>query len=286
MTVPRPGSLIKGRPGRGAVIEVTPESAGWSYLDFRVVSLGAGDEYIHSAPGRETAVTPLQGSGRVKVDGDVIDLSRSGVFEEVPQVLYAPPGSALAVRADRDFLCAVGGAPAEGGLPVRVFHPSEMRTELRGGGASHRQISHILSHPLPAERLILYEVYVPRGMWSGWAPHCHDGYADSPYLEEVYYFRLQPANGFALHRNWREDSDFDEVMTCGDGDVALVPEGFHSSVACPGTNMWFLNYLAGEPVGEERARGPYFHPDHVWIHDDWEAGRMTLPVAGASAVAP
>lgn len=286
MTDPRPASLIKGRPGRGTVIEVTPESAGWSYLDFRVVSLGPGDEYRHSAPGRETAVTPLQGSGRVKAGGEVIDLSRSGVFEEVPQVLYAPPGSDLAVQADGEFLCAVGGAPAEGGLPVRVFDPSEMRTELRGGGASHRQISHTLSHPLPAERLILYEVYVPRGMWSGWAPHCHDGYADSPYLEEVYYFRLQPANGFALHRNWREDSDFDEVLVCGDGDVALVPEGFHSSVACPGTNMWFLNYLAGEPVGEERARGPYFHPDHVWIHDDWEAGLMTLPAAGARAVGP
>ena len=281
MSPSRPGSLLKARPGPGTVIEVTPESAGWSYLDFRVVSLAGGDEYRHSAPGRETAVTPLQGSGRVKVDDDLIRLSRSGVFQEVPQVLYVPPGRRITVEADRDFLFAAGGAPAEGGLPVRLFQPQEMRTELRGGGASHRQISHILSHPLPAERLILYEVYVPRGMWSGWAPHCHDGYAGSPYLEEVYYFRLQPAAGFALHRNWREDTDFDEVMVCGDGDVALVPQGFHSSAACPGTNMWFLNYLAGEPVGEERARGPHFHPDFAWIHDDWETGLMTLPTAGA-----
>lgn len=103
MTAPRPASLIKGRPGRGTVIEVTPESAGWSYLDFRVVSLGPGDEYRHSAPGRETAVTPLQGSGRVKVGGDVIDLSRSGVFEEVPQVLYAPPGRDLSIETDGEF---------------------------------------------------------------------------------------------------------------------------------------------------------------------------------------
>ena len=64
---------------------------------------------------------------------------------------------------------------------------------------------------------------------------------------------------------------------CGDGDTALVPKGFHSSVACPGTNMYFLNYLAGELIMEGRARGPHFHPDHTWIHDDWDAGLMTLP---------
>ena len=56
----------------------------------------------------------------------------------------------------------------------------------------------MLAHPLPAERLILYEVYVPRGGWSGWPPHCHDGYEGSPYLEETYYFRLDPADGWAI----------------------------------------------------------------------------------------
>ena len=55
--------------------------------------------------------------------------------------------------------------------------------------------------PLPAERLILYEVYVPRGKWSGWPPHCHDGWEGSPYLEETYYFRFDPPNGWCMHRN-------------------------------------------------------------------------------------
>ena len=47
-----------------------------------------------------------------------------------------------------------------------------------------------VGEPLPAEHLILYEVYVPRGTWAGWPPHRHDGVQGSPYLEEVYYFRL------------------------------------------------------------------------------------------------
>ena len=273
-------SLLKARRGRRKSADVTPESAGWTYLDFAVVSLDAGGSYDEASGHREVVVVPISGRGLVQVGSEPIELARSGVFEELPHVLYVPPGRSMEIRADGEFTFTIGGAPAEGGLPLRLFEPSEMRVELRGGGASYRQISHILSAPLPAERLILYEGHAPRGTWSGWAPHCHDGYAGSPYLEEVYYFRLQPATGFVLHRNWREDTDYDEVMVCEDGDTALVPRGFHSTVACPGTNMYFLNYLAGEPVGEERARGPYFHPDHTWIHDDWDAGAMTLPTSG------
>lgn len=274
-------SLVKARRDERVSVAVTPESAGWTYLDFSVVQLGAGARYDRDAARREMALVPIEGAGTVRVGNDHIDLARYGVFDQLPHVLYIPPGRPISVAAGHRFVFTIGGAPAEGGLPLRLFEPSEMRVELRGGGASYRQICHILAAPLPAERLILYEGYAPRGTWSGWAPHCHDGYAGSPYLEEVYYFRLQPAQGFVLHRNWREDSNFDETLVCENGDTALVPQGFHSTVACPGTNMYFLNYLAGEPVGDERAQGPYFHPDHTWIHDDWAAGAMTLPTAGA-----
>lgn len=274
-------SLMKADPTSRTPIEVTPESAGWRYLDFQVVNLLPGQGFQHDTGDREVAVVPLSGHGLIRIETDLIELSRTSVFEQRPHVLYAPPGRSIGISTETGFMCAVGGAPAEGGLPVAVFTPDDYRTELRGGGASYRQINHVLSAPLPAERLILYEVHVPRGTWSGWAPHCHDGYADSPYLEETYYFKFDRPEGFAMHRNWRVDEDFDEVMVCEDGDTALVPKGFHSSVACPGTSMWFLNYLAGELVGDERARGPHFHPDHTWIHDDWDAGAMTLPTAGA-----
>ena len=280
------GSLLKARTDRSRAVEVTPESAGWTYLDFAVVNLDSGGTYVETSRHREVVMVPISGGGTVRTGGETIDLARAGVFEELPHVLYVPPGQRVDVRAGGSFTFTIGGAPAEGGLPLRLFEPSEMQVELRGGGTSYRHTSHILSAPPPAKRLILYEGYAPRGTWAGWAPHCHDGYAGSPYLEEVYCLRLQPATGFVLHRNWREDIDYDEVMVCEDGDTALVPRGFHSTVACPGANMYFLNYLAGEPVGDERARGPYFHPDHTCIHDDWDTGAMALPTAGAEAPPP
>ena len=154
------------------------------------------------------ALVPLAGQGLCTVDGERFELTRKGVFDELPHVLYVPPGCQISVEAQADFQFALGGAAAEGKYPLRLFTPSEMKREVRGGDAARRQVHHILAPPLPAERLILYEVYVPGGRWSGWPPHCHDGYNGAPYLEETYYCRFDPPYGFAMHHNYRVDSDF------------------------------------------------------------------------------
>ena len=277
MTDPRSGPM-RPATGPGRLLDVTPESAGWQYLSFAVHELDEVTSFTETVDGCETAIVPLSGAGTVQVGGQTFDLSRTSVFEQKPHIVYVPPGHEITIEAAGSFTCAVGSAPAEGKLPVRLFTPDQMRSEVRGGGAAHRQVVHALAAPLPAERLILYEVYVPRGTWSGWPPHCHDGRDGSPYLEETYYFRLDRPEGYAIHRNWRDEEGFDEAVVAHDGDVVLVPKGYHTSVACPGSNMFFLNYLAGELEGDERATPPCFHADHTWIEDDWTAGEWGLPV--------
>ena len=259
-------------------LSVTPADAGWDHLGFAVVELPGGEVHTSQLADRETALVPLAGTGTVRVGNEVFEMSRASVFAQMPHVLYVPPGVAVEVTTGSGFEFAVGSAPAEGRYPVRLFRPDEMRSELRGGGAAYRQVNHVLAAPLPAERLILYEVYVPRGTWSGWAPHCHDGRDGSPYLEETYYFRLDPADGFAIHRNWRAEEDFDETFVAGDGECVLVTKGYHSSVACPSSHMYFLNYLAGELIGDDRITPPCFHEAYTWIQDDWSQGEWSLPV--------
>ncbi|MEM7092995.1 MAG: 5-deoxy-glucuronate isomerase [Actinomycetota bacterium] len=267
--------------GSGVQFAVTPDSAGWQYLSFSVVSLAAGEAFASELADQETAIVPLSGSGTLTAGGETYQVSRTSVFAQMPEVLYLPPGVAVQATTDGAFEFSIGSAPAEGLYPQRLFTPPEMKTEMRGGGAAYRQICHVLAPPIPAERLILYEVYVPRGTWSGWAPHCHDGYDGSPYLEEVYWFKLDPSEGFAMHRNWRVDEPFDETLVLNDGDCALVTKGYHSSVACPGSNMYFLNYLAGELVDSQRTTPPCFHDDFTWIDEAWDngdEGAWTLPV--------
>lgn len=270
--------LIKPDYESDVAIEVTPKSAGWRYLSFKVVSLAAGGRYSQQSDGDEVALVPLVGRGSVDVSGEQFGLERSGFFEQAPQVLYAPPGKEIAIEAATAFEFAIGGAPAEGKYQTRLFMPDEMKREVRGGGAARRQVNHVLAHPLPAERLILFEVYVPGGMYSGWPPHCHDGYAGSPYLEEVYYYRIKPEHGYALHRNYRRDNDFDEVFTVQDGDLVLVTQGFHPVAVPPGSNVYFLNYLAGDLLAEDRGIPPYDDPNWAWMKEDWEGNSLNLPV--------
>ncbi len=272
--------FYKSRSGPGVLVEVTPESAGWKYLSFKVTALKPNEIHGWHTDDREEALVPLSGKATIEVAGERYELARENLFAQVPQVLYVPPHQEISVTAKTDFEFSVGGAPAEGKYPTRLLHPSEMRQELRGGGAARRQVNHILAHPLPAERLILYEVYVPGGMWSGWPPHVHDGEKGSPYLEETYYYRFQPENGYAIQRNYRDEEGFDEFFAVHDRDLTLVTRGYHPVAATPGSNMYFLNYQAGDLLDTARATPPYDDPAHVWIKNNWEQNVLQLPIGG------
>ena len=271
--------LIRPAGTTGETIVVTPQRAGWQYLSFCVVALAAGERYTLQTGGEEVAIVPLQGAGELAVDGTTYSLQRSSVFVGPPALLYAPPGKTIQIEAVRAFEFAFGGAPASGKYGVRLIRPEEIQCEIRGGGAARRQVNHILAPPLPAERLILFEVYVPGGSWSGWPPHCHDGFGGSPYLEETYYYRIDPPDGFAIHRNYRLDQKFDELLPVRNGDLVLVTQGFHPVAAAPGSNVYFLNYLAGELLDEERAQPPLDDARYAWIKQDWEGRRLALPIA-------
>lgn len=270
--------LIRPDHAKQEIISVTPESAGWDYLSFRVVQLKSGETYAFDSGLEEVAIVPLGGQGTVQVNGQLFDLRRSSVFVGPPALVYAPPGCAIQITAQSDFEFAVGGAPATGKYPVRLIQPDEIKCEVRGGGAAQRQVNHILAPPLQAERLILFEVYVPGGAWSGWPPHCHDGAGGSPYLEEVYYYRIDPADGFAIHRNYRLDTDFDELLPVTHGDLVLVTQGYHPVAAAPGSNVYFLNYLAGELLDEARATPPLDDYRYAWIKQDWTGNLLKLPI--------
>ena len=269
---------LKSNYDEKVVLDVSPESAGWEYLSFRAVKIRGNQVYLHSTDDTELALVPLEGSGTVHSSAGDFNLSRAGVFSAKPDVLYFPPDADFIVSTEGAFEFAVGEAPAEGKYPARLFRAEEIRSEVRGGGAARRQVHHILSHPMPAERLILYEVYVPGGAWSGYPPHCHDGYGGSAHLDETYYFRTDPANGVALHRNYRRDVEFDEIFAVRDRDLVLVTQGFHSTAAAPGSNLYFLNYLAGELVDDARKTPPYDDPDYAWLKEDYSANLMGLPL--------
>jgi len=136
-------------------LSVTPVSAGWRYLSFSMLVLQADKTHVHLTENTEVAIVPLSGAGQISVGDQSFTLQRESVFSGKPHVLYVPPGNKIRVEAKTDFEFSLGGAPAEGKYPLRLFKPEEMRSEMRGGGPALRQVpaalSALPSHPRPPE---------------------------------------------------------------------------------------------------------------------------------------
>ena len=109
----------------------------------------------------------------------------------------------------------------------------------------------------------MVEVVTPSGNWSSYPPHKHDTatVGEETALEETYYHRLDPAQGFAMQRVYTDDRAIDQTMTVEDGDVVMVPRGYHPVGVPHGYDLYYLNVMAG-PVREWKFRND---PAHEWI---------------------
>src|SRR2546429_9040940 len=234
-------------------VNITPETASWQYVSFAVYQLTRGQTLRGAADGWETTVVVLSGIGRAELNGQTVGQlgERLSVFEnKAPYALYLSEDASYQVECTSDDMeIAVASAPTtHRHLPIRVIRPQDVSVELRGEGNTQRRVQHILDTDQEAERLILVEVITPAGNWSSFPPHKHD--TENPpfeaYLEETYYYHVQPTDGFAFQRVYNYEG-FDEAVAAQDGDLVLVPKGYHVVSAPPGFDLYYLNIMAGSP---------------------------------------
>ena len=249
----------------GSWERVSPERAGWQYLSFAVVR-GATS---FSTGAEELVIVPLAGDARVRADGGEWEVGgRDDVFAALPRSLYLPRDTDVEIEGDAEV--ALCFARAERRREIRPIPPEEVEIEIRGSGNATRQISHIVKPEFPADRILVVEVYTPAGNWSSYPPHKHDeerGDAEAV-LEETYYFRTRthPPGAFALQRLYSPRHGLDLTETVRDGDLLLVPYGYHSTVAAHGHDLYYLNALAGD----RRTMQSADDPDLAWIRPAWQ----------------
>lgn len=247
----------------GTVIDITPESAGWQYVGFRVVTLKAGQDYQHVETGREACIVVLTGTVNITAAGETFaDLGgRDTVFDGEAISVYLPAGTDYAVNAVSDAEIAICTAPGSGSGKARVIRSADV--EIRGKGTNTRHVRNILSDKDEAESLLVVEVITPGGHWSSYPPHKHDrdAFPEETFLEETYYHRLSPPQGFAFQRVYTDERDIDETMAVEDGNVVMVPRGYHPVGAPHGYDLYYLNVMAGP------RRNWVFRndPAHDWI---------------------
>jgi 5-deoxy-glucuronate isomerase len=252
------------------LISVDPEQAGWEFCSLAVLSLAAGATWTGSSGRDEIALVPLSGACRVESHGQTWEIGgRPGVVAEPTSSLYLPIDTEYAITATSPLEIAICGSRAEQPFQPKLIGANEVLIEIRGAGNAAREIRHIIKPDFPAQRLLVVEVITPSGNWSSYPPHKHDvqnmpAEAD---LEEIYYYRIDPPEGFALQRLYTADGRIDNAWTVRDGDLLLVPEGYHAFAVAHGYTGYYLNILAGaDPV---RTMQPVDDPVHGWTRTTW-----------------
>ena len=258
------------------LLNITPETAQWKYISFKVAKLRP-NEIIEADTGtEEVVIVPLAGRGKLLFNGQTHELARKDLFRELADVAYLPPRTKYKLEAIESFEVAVGGAPAEGKLPARIIRRDQIPSAVRGGANAERGVSTLADSDELTERLVVYEIHTPSGNWSSFPPHRHDTRDHSSYHEETYYYRFLPENGFAIQRIYTRDTDLDVAIPVQHGDVVLIHEGYHPVVKAPGTNAYYLNFLAGDVRKISAVNDPHYD----WVSNDWQGNPIKIPLKG------
>ena len=247
---------------------VDPAAASWRYLSFRVERLRDGEQVLRKTGDEEIALVPLGGRCAIEIGGERWELGgRASVFDGMPWALYLPRDTEYTLSALSDVEVAVSGALADERFEPRLVMPNDVEIEVRGSGNATRQINHIVKPEFPAQRLLVVEVFTPAGNWSSYPPHKHDedNAPGEVILEETYYFRTARPEAFAVQRLYSPRHGLDVTETVRDGDLMLVPYGYHTTAAAHGYDLYYLNALAGE----RRSMASADDPALAWIRGAW-----------------
>ena len=263
------GLFLRPEKKNGYQEIVQDGDGGLEYLSFSLVRLQPGESYSDCVSEYESVLVLLEGACQLKdQEHDFGTHSRRSVFEEMATALFVPPGVHWSVTAtgEAECLVAVGMALSDHHGECRLIKPEEVRMVERGKPGFRRTVHDIIDERTPAEMLVVGETFNQAGEWSSYPPHRHDNHnpPDECEMEEIYYFRVDPPQGFGFQRIYTEDRSRDESYAVEDGTVVIIPEGYHPVAAAPGYSLYYLWILAGQ----DRTLRPRDDPAHSWVGKD------------------
>jgi 5-deoxy-glucuronate isomerase len=220
-------------------------------LGMELLVLMDGQTHTAHSGGREVLAVLLGGKGTFTVNGQTFAKvgGRPNPFAGKPHSVYIPCGADYTITAHGRLEVALTSAPSELKTEPYVIAPERCTTGVWGAANFSRNFCQILTlagqPDLPAARLIVGETATPSGNWSTFPPHKHE-VEDLPreaYHEEMYYFKVSPADGFGLTRYYNGEVDTGYVVR--DSSILMAPNGYHTVVSAPGYTTWYLWFLAG-----------------------------------------
>ncbi|MBI4830553.1 MAG: 5-deoxy-glucuronate isomerase [Candidatus Lindowbacteria bacterium] len=229
---------------------VSPATAALRLIEFGTINLSRGRVLDLRLEGKEAVITLLKGHSSLEVDGRRFFLGpRKNIFDDFPWALYVRGIAALKVKAlsTVDAVASMAAVSARNSL-IQVIEPPDVVEKIVGADTYERRVRTIIGEDFPAEKLLVGETINGAGKWSSYPPHRHekDSLPDEVKLEEVYYYKLEKPNGFGVQRIYTDDGRIDEAHTVRDGDLCVLPRGYHPVASAPSSRLYYFWALAGK----------------------------------------
>jgi 5-deoxy-glucuronate isomerase len=261
---------IKSPGGEQGVYRIAARGKDLKYLSFQIIELGGNlREYSFESGEEEISLDSYTGPVGVLVEwaGGRWQTSiggRQSIAAPAPMV-YIPRDSKVTIQAlNGSARVTIGGALGKEGMEPAIY--PALAKSVGKDNWTRTVFTHIADN-VAAAHLICGETVNRPGGWSSCPPHKHDRFAppaEVP-MEEIYYFQVEPQQGFGFMRVYTDPADpdpFDNSYAVEHGDTVLIPRGYHPVVACPGYTLNYTWILAGEG----RTYGAWSDdPKHTWI---------------------
>lgn len=253
-------------PASGFAQISTIGDGGMKLTEFGIISLKSGQKHSAATGTREVALIIL--GGKCSVRGEGFDFKHIGEREDVfsgkGHTVYIPCGAEYCITADTDVEIAQAASPSSLRGKAYMIAPHQVKQVSIGKETYQRNAHLMLTDEFPSSHLFIGEAYVPSGHHASYPPHRHD-FDNLPLevdMEELYFFRFNPRQGYGIQKIYTDDRSIDFTCTIRHNDTTLIPRGYHPVVNAPGYSMYYLWIMAGE---KNRKFLSVIDPDHKWV---------------------
>ena len=232
---------------------VTDRNSPLVYAETDMLKLADGQSYQVDELGKEFVLVVLYGRCEVKGEGFTFAVGkRANVFEGAAETAYIGKDTAFTVTAkEGDVKIAVCKAPAE-----KYYKPYQIKAEdviikTFGKGSFVRDVAFTFPESGEANHLYIGEFWVEDGKWGSYPPHKHDvdNLPTEGALDEIYYYEFDKPQGFGFQAVYTPENDINEVYKVQNGDMVVIPKGYHPFTVAPGYKNYCLWIMAGKNRG-------------------------------------
>ena len=257
--------LSKYKETEGYTQVISKNSKNLNYIELGILRLSKEKSFTGKEESKETALIILSGRCTIKCDKYEWKSvgARRSVFVGKAYAVYIPPNHNYEIVGESEVEIAVCKAPSDFKSKPVLITPDDVKCRTVGKFNWERKVCDIINLDINAKRIVVGETFNTPGNWSSYPPHKHDedNLPCEVKMEEVYFFKIKPQQGFGMQRLYTKSKDMDEVYAVENNDAVVIPKGYHPVVAAPGYALYYLWVLAGE----NRILQPNDDPEHAWI---------------------